>query len=57
MNGVEVSAVAGAMDTLSIMGMEARALTRVAQEVGHTLRVRDVLTEDQFIEFCMSQKS
>jgi hypothetical protein len=54
MNGVEVSMVAMAMDTLRIMQREARALMRVSGAVGPDRIVKRVMKKDQFTEFCMN---
>lgn len=57
MNGVEVSAVSTAMDSLAVMNKEARALMRVSQEVGASRAVKDVITEDAFIALCAARAS
>lgn len=52
MNGVEVSMVAAAMDTLGIMQIEARALMRVSLAVGPDRVLKKVMKKDEFVEVC-----
>ena len=55
MNGIEVSMVAGAMDTLRIMQTEARALMRVSDAIGHDRILKKVMKKDEFVEFCLAR--
>lgn len=54
MNGVEVTMVAGAMDTLRIKNAEARALMRVSRHVGPDRILKKVMNKEEFVEFCLA---